>query len=330
MTSNFDKLLSSIKWQDDLMSKMKGLDLSTQIARSFAHKSIDNNAVNALTGGMRGMITGLEFTAPFHQQLLAQRAAWEGIAGSLNHLVAMRSISENLAQTALLGQLGLHNSLVTLARHHQERFHNPFTAMDAAIRGMTDRVYRELEVDSSEKEIKEIAEVVESLGVIATEHAERDRPITAKDLENFRTNLLNELVAQLRRSKTARATALITFIMGVIGFVFQLYSTYGEVKDISNREALEQTRVYLDSLVHEALNDRAATNGFRWNTRVANRKVNLRLARSSRSEILDTIEEGEQVVVIAVMKKWLYVSYVDGATGEPRSGYVLKKYFDRE
>lgn len=330
MATNIEKLLESMRGQQDLMNKMKGLDLSSQIARSFANRMPENNLANALTGGMRGMMAGLEFTPPFQRELLAQRVAWEGIAGSLNHLVAAKSISENLAQTALLGQLGLHSSLMSLAGQYQERFHNPFSVMDAAIRGITDRAFRQFEFAPTQEEVEEVTEVVEGLGAITAEHAELDRPVTVRDLEKFRTELLDDLVLKLSRSKTAHAIEFILALMHLIGFALHVHAAYVEHTDITNREALEQTKVYVDSLVQGILNDQGSTHEFRWNTRVANHNVNLRRSRSTRSEILDMIEKGEVVLVIAVKKRWLYVSYIDSETGEPCSGYVFKKYFDRE
>lgn len=40
------------------------------------------------------------------------------------------------------------------------------------------------------------------------------------------------------------------------------------------------------------------------------------------------ITKGQKVIVIQVQHKWLYISYIDVSNGEPRSGYVYKKYFE--
>jgi len=300
------------------------------IARPFANRMQENSIEKALTGGLGGIMSSLDFKPPFQKQMLEQKAMWNGIAGSLNHLVAAKSISEDLAQRTLVGQLGLHSSLMTLAAQYKLQTHNPFSALEVAINGITDRTFKQLTVDQTSEEVEEVNEVVESIGVIAAEHAKLDRPVTLEDLENLKADWLAALVQMLGRSKTAQATEIIMALMQIIGFMLQVYATSEVRNDITNRGVLEQTKLYVDSLVQGVVNAPVRERDFRWNTRTANHDVNLRPVMSTGSEILDMIKKGEQVVVIAVKKKWLYISYIDCDTGEPRSGYALKKYFDRE
>lgn len=309
---------------------MSGMGVSLDIATSFAHRMPENNVAKVLTGDLGAIMSALDFTTPFHRQMLEQKAMWNGIAGSLNHLVAAKSITEDLAQKALLGQLGLHSSLLALAAQYKRQTHNPFSALEVAFHGLTDRTFKQLTVDQTSEEVEEVNEVVDSIGVIAAEHAKLDRPVTLDDLENLKADWLAGLVQMLSRSKTAHAVEFIMALMHFIGFALQVHATYMAHSDLTNREALEQTKLYVDSLVQGVLNAPMSARDFQWNTRIANHNVNLRPAMSTGSEVLDVIKKGELVVVIAVKKKWLYVSYIDGDTGEPRSGYAQKKYFNQE
>ncbi|MBX2983374.1 MAG: hypothetical protein KF843_11925 [Flavobacteriales bacterium] len=330
MLGDLEKLLVSIRGQQSMIEKLSGTQLPFHIARSFGNQILENNIARMMTGGMSGMMGAMNFAQSFQKQLLDQQSAWTGISGSLNHLVAAKAISEDLGRSAFLSQLGLQNSLKTLAEQYTTPLYNPFSVLNAAFLGISDRAYRRLSVDHSQDEVEELNQIVQGLEAIAAEQAGLDRPVTIRDLEKFKAEVVDALVAAVSRSKTAIAIEVILALITFISFALQLREMSWTKSDITNREVLEQTKLYAESLVLAASTVQVSGRDFRWNTRIANHNVRLRSKTSTHSEVLALIEEGQQVVVITVKKKWLYISYVENATGEPRSGYAYKKYFDRE
>lgn len=326
MLGDLEKLLASIRGQQSMIEKLSGTQLPFHIARSFANPMLENNIAKMMTGGMSGMMGAMNFMPTFQKQLLDQQSAWTGISGSLNHLIAAKAITEDLGRSAFLSQLGLQSSLKTLAEQYTTPLYNPFSVLNAAFLGISDRAYRRLAVDHSQDEVEELNQIVQGLQVIAAEQVGLDRPVTIRDLEKFK----DALVAAVSPSKTAIAIEVIIALITFISFALQLHEMFGTKSDITNREVLEQTKLYADSLVLAASPVQVSGRDFRWNTRIASHHVRLRSKTSTHSEVLALIEEGQQVVVITVKKKWLYISYVENATGEPRSGYAYKKYFDRE
>ena len=46
-----------------------------------------------------------------------------------------------------------------------------------------------------------------------------------------------------------------------------------------------------------------------------------------RDRIIDTVKQGQQVTVVETWHKYLLIVDIDTQTQEPKSGFVLKKYF---
>ena len=53
----------------------------------------------------------------------------------------------------------------------------------------------------------------------------------------------------------------------------------------------------------------------------------LRYAAMKNARIIDTVKQGQQVTVVETWHKYLLIVYIDTQTQEPKSGFVLKKYF---
>jgi uncharacterized protein YgiM (DUF1202 family) len=62
-------------------------------------------------------------------------------------------------------------------------------------------------------------------------------------------------------------------------------------------------------------------------SRIAKTNVNLRFSTKKNCKIIGLVKLGQPVTVIEIRHKYLLISYIDIETGEPKSGFVIKKYF---
>jgi hypothetical protein len=62
--------------------------------------------------------------------------------------------------------------------------------------------------------------------------------------------------------------------------------------------------------------------------RVAKTNVRLRFSPNKRAKQIGLVREGQMVMILGTQHKFLLVAFIDDLSGEPRSGYVMKKYFD--
>jgi len=65
-------------------------------------------------------------------------------------------------------------------------------------------------------------------------------------------------------------------------------------------------------------------------TRIARTNVNLKFADKENCKIIGIVKAGQQITVIEIRHKYLLIAYIDYETNEPKSGFVVKKYFDIE
>ena len=101
------------------------------------------------------------------------------------------------------------------------------------------------------------------------------------------------------------------------------------LRGIANHTQKNDTAPYLTGGVYTK-GKKLFTGGrveIRAKIRTARIDAPLRYAATKNARIIDTVKQGQQVTVVETWHKYLLIVYIDTQTQEPKSGFVLKKYF---
>jgi hypothetical protein len=154
---------------------------------------------------------------------------------------------------------------------------------------------------------------------------EDDRDVLRKELNAIKDDL-SKLVS---RSKRKSVYDVIFKLMNILSFVIAVYSLFNDNADPIER--LESPVVSpfppKDSMeVSLLLASRVSGKN---EVRIAVTNVNLRRAPRKRSEKIGLVQTEQAVWVIERYHKWILICFVDQESGEPKSGYAFKKYFEK-
>jgi len=153
--------------------------------------------------------------------------------------------------------------------------------------------------------------------------------VTQESFEKFQIQLFDELQLISSKSKSEKAKAFIFQIMQIISFVVMIFSLHSDSHKMTNKELSEiiddkfkshqeHTNIKLDSILSQITKQRLATTD-----------VNLRVNNKKRAAIKGIVKKGQLISVIETRHKYLLIYYIDQETGEPKSGFVFKKNFEK-
>ncbi len=348
MTSDIDKLLHQIRTQQDNLPKVKGLGLPLDIAQSLsAPQGLDNpmkglggpfefakalatarpseNPLKGLLGGWTSMISSMDLTSVQQSQLLAHQVAIGGIANSLGPWLANEASAKKISASVLGGHLGLFGGLTALQGLYTNQDRNPFKTLGTTLQDVIEHFAEDLGEQTSEAEIGEFAEVVGAMGSALTDYAEAEDEISEKEVPEVGEHLTSVLVKKLPGIQSVRVKDFIRTSMHVITFALDIHAAvmlHKVYHAVSHREVLENSNTTVETRVHGA--EETDTYKSPFSLFKTTTKVHLRQSATSKSESLEVLSEGQEVVAMWPSNGWLYVSYVD-STGEMKKGYVLEK-----
>lgn len=209
----------------------------------------------------------------------------------------------------------------------------PLSAMEVAIRGISTDFLRHVPFENfeiAEEEYNAVEDITEAIATQSeTLNVAAEDYVTVEIFEEYQTKLFRELELIRSKSTSDKIKALITQLMQTISFAVMIFTLYSDSNKMSNRELSEtfeqrfetyqnQTDVKLDSIL-----------GVLTHQRIARTDVNLRVANKKRAAKKGVVKKGQAVSVIENLHKHLLIYFIDIETGEPKSGYVYKKYFDK-
>lgn len=146
-----------------------------------------------------------------------------------------------------------------------------------------------------------------------------------EDIENFKESIISGLSKLLCKTKTQRAKEYILELMTLISFLLGCYSlqTAPSKEDIQMiiRQELVANK---DVLVGEI---ETAVSKYFSRMRTARIRMNLQYSAKKNAKLTGVVQPEQEVTVIEIRHKYLLISFIDKDTGEPKSGFVLKKYF---
>ena len=227
----------------------------------------------------------------------------------------------------------LNQRLSSLSSMYAENYVKPLNAMEVALRGISTDFLKNISFDDLDVAEEEYVLVEEATEAIVTQaeslQSSTDKYVTQESFEKFQIQLFDELQLISSKSKSEKAKAFIFQLMQIISFTVMIFSLHSDSHKMTNKELSEiidnkfkshqeQTNTKLDSILSQITKQRLATTN-----------VNLRVNNKKRAAIKGIVKKGQLISVIETRHKYLLIYYIDKETGEPKSGFVFKKYFEK-
>ncbi len=314
--SPLQELAESIRQQQQSFN-LTALIGITGIAKTLSHRMNPVSATSmAILNSMPAQLAAQQIT--YNKFALSSLTSSLSAIAKTNHLV-----SEHLSSLAS-SQLSLSSSMTAIALAMQESHLNRFNSIDIALQGISKAYIKNIALTSNWEAINIAEEANEAITNATDELLNKTSQVTPKDLDDLRTSIIAELSGLLAKTTFEKARQFILNLITVISFLLTLYT----ISDKTNQDALNETKIEINKIGSEL---RATINaGFTKlnKMRIATTNVNLRFSAKKNSKIIGLVKLGQQVTVIEIVQKYLLISYIDIETGEPKSGFVVKKYFE--
>lgn len=304
---NFNKLVKQLQKQDEAMQKLMSSDFTKFI-------SSINKATDSLT----------QYKPQFYKET------------SISDVFVLEeySLSKKLL-AAINFDLQINEGF---NRVHKLFENNPlksvqYNSLSKVLSDISIRFQDELTNVSEFKEDYIVKEAVESINDLTEESLSKKEYVSHEDLENIRDSFITQSSYLFSKTKSEKTRELISYYLTIIGFIISCYNLYTDFNSKSNNEIYSK----IEGNKVELKNDIEGLKNFITNElnkinekRVANCNVNLRYSNKSKSKILGIVKKGQTINVIEIQHKHLLIQYIDFESGEPKSGFVVKKYFKRQ
>ncbi len=275
----------------------------------------------------------LENSIPFQLRALQQQKnsfALSGLTFTLSELAKTNQLVSDRLSGFATSQLFLSNNLKEIARALDKSHLNKFNTFDIALQGISKTYLKNIVLTRDWEDISVAEEANETIANITEGLLNNTSQVTVQDLDNLRQSIVSDLFLLLGKTKTDKARQFVLDLITIIGFLLTFYGTYQAYSDKSNTEVLNETKKEIEKIDKE-LSEKIELELTKLNkTRTARTDVNLRYSDKKNSKIIGLVKHGQQVTVIEIRHKHLLITYIDFESGEPKSGFVIKKYFDIE
>lgn len=316
-------LAKAISEQSKIQNNLTGLSGLTDIAKSISHQMKSFNTTTAVFGNsIAAQMKAMQY--PKNQNTLL------GLTFTLADIAKTnQKLSDNLSGFAS-SQLLLSSNLAEIAKSLSQTHLDKFNGIDVALRGISKAYLRDVTISRVWDDIKVSEEANETIANASDDLLTRNKPVTVQDLDKLKQAVVLELYGLLGKTKTEKATQFIFELITIISFLLTLYSFHKQQSDLSNQDVIEQTRTEIEQMNKE-LSKKIETELQKLKQiRIARSNVNLRYADKKNSKIIGLVKKGQRVTVIEIRHKYILISYIDSETGEPKSGFVVKKYFEKK
>lgn len=250
-----------------------------------------------------------------------------GLANRLAEIAKTNPLASDRLSGFAGSQLILSNHLTSIANSLSNTHLKTFNSIDIALQGISKTYLKNIALSRNWEEIYVAEEANETISNIATDLLNNTTQVTGQDLENLKQSIVSGLSTLLEKTKTQKARGYIIDIITVISFLLTFYNplTRGEK---SNADVIIEIKKENEKIAKQYLTKIEGELKKLNKTRTARTNVNLRYSENEKSKVIGIVKGGQQVIVIEIRHKHLLITYIDKLTGEPKSGYVSKKYFD--
>lgn len=311
----FKGLAEAIKTQNTLASNLSGLHSLQEIAKAISKqiKSID--------------ATGIALGKSIQSQLPAYNKPLFSLTTSLSQIAKNNPLVSDRISSLASNQLLISSRLSEIGKAVNQSHLKTFNALDIALQGISKSFLKDIINAHTLEEINVADEANETIAAAADNFVSNTQTITLEDLGNLRTSIVTDLSKLLSKSKSQKAKQFILDLITIIGFILTLYATYRIVSDKSTDDVVIETKREIEKINKELSSKIENELSKLSKAKVANTNLNLRYSTKKNSLIIGKVKKGQRVTVIEIRHKYLLISYLDMTTNEPKSGFVLKKYF---
>jgi len=306
------------------MQKTNNLSAITGITNLTKHLAFEKkpyNPISAVLGNNLDLYKAMD-------KLPKNNFPLSALTSSLAQLSKRNDFLSNSISDVVSSQLLLSNSLAGITKLVSNSHLNKFNVIEAAILGVTNDYLKDTFKTKKWEDLEVVEEVNDIISSTADSFINDETLLTLDDLNDFKESLFRELRSILSASKTPKVRLLIMDLITIISFIITLYTNYkpNEI-DVANKNAIEETRKEIKKLREEIPNIIKYELSKLNKIRVSTTNVNLRYSPKKKCKIIGLVKKGQEVSVIDIHHKYLLISYLDMETGEPKSGFVVKKYF---
>lgn len=253
--------------------------------------------------------------------------AFGGLTSSLDHIFRYnKELSNSLAGVAS-SQLILSSNLKQISQSIQNSHLNEFNSLEVAIQGITNGYLRESVKSKEWEDIVIVEEVNETMSAVSKNLISKSGYVTQIDLLEFGKIIISDLSNLLKKSKSERVKLFIFDLMAIISFILSMHGLYKSSNSITNQDVIDITKKEIDKIKQDLIKQIDFKFKNYYKTRVSQTDVKLMFSNKKKSKLLGVVKKGQQITVIEIRHKWLLISFLDNETGEPKSGFVIKKYF---
>ena len=262
----------------------------------------------------------------------------KSLSSSLSNIIKNNQTLSNSLFNYSSTQLQLSNNLIQIAKAMNYPHLNKFNSLNIALQGVTTSYLKDIVKTRNWDEIDFAEQVNDTIIEASEEIANSTTQLTVEDLDNLKVSIINELMPFLSKTKTEKARNFIIELIAIISLLLTIYGTYLMVSDKTNKDVIDETKLEVENissqitdLKEELKVEISKTIETEFNKlnkkRIALTNVNLRKAPVNNSPIIGLVKSGQEVIVIEIQNKYLFITYIDKDTGYPLSGFVVKKYF---
>lgn len=328
-SNSFKSIADSIRKSNEINLNLSGLSGIKNIAKSLAIQMKTSNDFNNSIGTIGKTLSSQFATLNIPKNNFALYGLSSHFAEiSKNSQLIGQSLS-NLASSQIL----LSNSLLEISKTLSESHLNQFNGLNVALQGLSKSFLKEIARNKDWEDFDFIQETNETISTTTNDFVNNHSEVTLQDLENLKLTIVESLSTLLSKTSSEKNRTFLFDLMAVISFILGLYGTYGTYKssiDKSNIETYLDAKKDMDTFkkelyakIDERFNDKIKS-------KIAKTKVDLKYSIKKNSKVIGTIKSGQKVTVIEIRHKYFLITYLDKDTQEPKSGFVLKKYFDTE
>jgi len=307
--------------------KFAGFDSLIQMTKPYKNDTIIESVIKGIDARNKSFANATDLANALSAQTKTIQNAIKGISFSFQDLAKNQQLLSGKLLLACNSQLALSSSINALTKAIQPNIYKNFNALSVTMEAFT-KSYLDLTIKSKEWENLDIfQQTTDKIKIAADELVTQDKTITIEDLNNFKTEIIEELSSTIRKTNNVKIIDLILKIITIITFVLQLQSINFSRKDITNKEVLEFTendftilKADIKDLVKQEFKELQVT-------RVAISDVNLRKSPNIKSKSLGILRKGQEIFLLEIRTKWLFITYIDKETNETKSGYVYEIYF---
>lgn len=347
MTTNLQDLFKSMQKQNQTVQSAFGLNSLQAIAVALENQNKTQFNLSGLSGLKDIAKTISQQIKPFNDNsillgssLQAQLKAIQypknnfalfGLNSTLVELARTNQLASERLSSFATSQLLLSNNLTQFAKILSQSHLNKFNSFDIALQGISKTYLKSITLTRNWEDISIAEEANETIANVANDILNNTLPITIEDLVNFRESIVTELFGLLAKTKTDKARQFIFELISVISFLLIFYNPFIVSTDKTNTEVIQEIKKEIEKTNKEQLEQIIDQKLKKLSsTRIARINTNLKYSERKNSKIIGFVKLGQQVTVIEIRHKYLLISYIDKDTQEPKSGFVMKKYFDPE